>query len=209
MSYRKRLFDLCLAGLLCLALAPLFLSVLLLVWIAEGRPIFFGSERMAAPDRAFRLWKFRTMRLGSDDGCATGGDKRARVTRVGAWLRRTRLDEIPQLWNILRGDMSFVGPRPPLRRYVEACPDLYAQVLRSQVGVTGLASVIFCEHEARLMADCRTAAEADQLYMRRCVARKARLDLIYQRRASLRTDLWVIGRTCNRFCHSFRLRRFR
>jgi lipopolysaccharide/colanic/teichoic acid biosynthesis glycosyltransferase len=91
--------------------------------------------------------------------------------------------------------MSFVGPRPPLRRYVEACPETYAAVLRSRPGVTGLATLVFHRHEERLLAQCATPEETNRVYLRRCIPRKARLDLIYQRRQSLCLDLWILLRT--------------
>ena len=197
MTRRKRLFDITLALALGVLLLPLMFLLLLWLWLREGGPLFFASERMSAPGVSFRLWKLRTMTCGTDDGRATGGHKRHHVTSTGRWLRRTRLDEIPQLWNILRGDMSFVGPRPPLRRYVEARPDLYTRVLRSRPGVTGLATVVFHVHEARLMAHCATGEEAEGIYLRSCLPRKARLDLIYQRHGSLGFDLrlllWTLG----------------
>ena len=150
------------------------------------------------PDQSFRLVKFRTMRPDPTTGGVTGGDKSARISRVQRFLRRSRLDELPQLWNVLRGDMSFVGPRPPLRVYVEAFPDLYAEVLRSRPGVTGLASLTFHAHEEAILARAASAAETDALYRRRCVPRKARLDLIYQRKASLCFDLALLWRTLRR-----------
>jgi lipopolysaccharide/colanic/teichoic acid biosynthesis glycosyltransferase len=129
------------------------------------------------------------MTVEKDDGRATGGHKAGRVTATGKWLRETRLDEVPQLWNILRGDMSFVGPRPPLRAYVERFPAVYQAVLRSRPGVTGLATLKFHRREARLMSQCVSAAESDRIYTQRCVPTKARLDLIYQRHQSLLFDL--------------------
>jgi lipopolysaccharide/colanic/teichoic acid biosynthesis glycosyltransferase len=149
---------------------------------------------MVTPDRAFRLWKLRTMAPGAEDGRATWGGKAARVTGTGRWLRASHLDELPQLWNILRGEMSFVGPRPPLRRYVAARPDLYEEVLRCRPGLTGLATLIFRRREALLM-NCPNAATAEAIYRRRCLPRKARLDLIYLRRRSLALDLWILWRT--------------
>src|SRR5690606_28666329 len=109
-----------------------------------------------------------------------------------------RLDEVPQLWNVLKGDMSFVGPRPPLRVYVERFPDLYAQVLRSRPGVTGLASLHFHRHEEWILARCATPEDTDAAYARRCVPRKARLDLIYQRRRNLCLDMALMWRTAAR-----------
>lgn len=198
MTPAKRLFDilLALALLALLALPTLGLSLWLL-W-RGGRPLFHVAERMKTPDRAFRLWKFRTMTVVPGDAGVSGGDKAARITPEGRFLRRTRLDEIPQLWNILKGDMSFVGPRPPLRRYVEMFPDLYARVLRSRPGLTGLATLHFHRHEERILADCRTPQETEAAYCRRCVPRKAQLDLIYQRNRSLCGDVSIVLTTVMR-----------
>lgn len=192
MTRTKRVFDFALALLLVaiLALPALGLSVWLL--LRQGRPLFYRSERMKTATISFQLWKFRTMTVAGSDSGVSGGDKAARVTPQGRFLRRYRLDEIPQLWNILRGDMSFVGPRPPLRDYVRRFPALYARVLRSRPGLTGLATLYFRRHEERLLAACATPEETDAVYARRCVPRKARLDLIYQARHSVCGDLRLI-----------------
>ena len=117
---------------------------------------------------------------------------------MGRFLRRARLDEIPQLWNVIRGDMSFVGPRPPLRLYVERFPEIYGKVLRSRPGITGLATLKFHAHEEWILKSCKTAEETDFAYSRRCVPQKARLDLIYQRHQSLCFDLSLLGGTVAR-----------
>lgn len=195
MTPAKRLFDLAIALFMTLFLSPLIVVLVVVLIVVEGRPVLFIAERMASPTRSFGLVKFRTMRPQSDVGGVTGGDKSARMSGLHRFLRRTRADELPQLWNVLRGDISLVGPRPPLRRYVEAFPDLYAQVLRSRPGVTGLASLVFHAHEERLLAACKTPAETDAVYRRRCVPRKARLDLIYQARRTVCSDLILVLRT--------------
>ncbi|MEM9756098.1 MAG: sugar transferase, partial [Pseudomonadota bacterium] len=183
-----------LALLLVVAIPALCLATALTLWLlaVQGRPVFYISERIGLAGRPFRLWKFRSMRAAADAGIATGGDKDARVTRAGAWLRARRLDELPQLWNVLRGDMGFVGPRPPLRRYVARHAPLYAGVLAVRPGLTGLATLIYHRHEARLLAGCDSEAATDRLYSRRCVPRKARLDLIYVRRAGAGLDLAIL-----------------
>lgn len=113
MTLSKRLFDLALALCLSVFVAPAVLILAVVVLILEGRPVFYISERMKTQTQGFQLVKFRTMRTDMADSGVTGADKVGRITRVGAFLRRTRLDELPQLWNVLKGDMSFVGPRPP------------------------------------------------------------------------------------------------
>ncbi len=195
MTPGKRLFDILLAlFLLIVGSVPLILTALAILLI-DGRPLLFRSERMRDADTAFALVKFRTMRPDPRDRGVTGGDKAGRVTRTGRVLRRLRLDELPQLFNILAGDMSFVGPRPPLRVYVEARPDLYRQVLQSRPGLTGLATLVFRRHEERLLAACATAEETNRVYLARCVPKKARLDLIYQRKQSFCYDLAILRRT--------------
>ncbi|MGP3696611.1 sugar transferase [Rhodobacter sp. NSM] len=198
MTPAKRLLDLVVALILVLLLALPFLLLLLVLRVIEGRPLFYVAERMKTPTEGFDLWKLRTMRPASQNAGVSGGDKKDRVTRTGRFLRRTRLDEVPQLWNVLRGDMSFVGPRPPLRLYVERHPEIYADVLKSRPGITGLASLHFHRHEERLLAACRTPAETDAVYSRRCIPRKAKLDLIYQEKRTLCLDLALMGRTVGR-----------
>jgi lipopolysaccharide/colanic/teichoic acid biosynthesis glycosyltransferase len=197
MTPSKRLFDLVLALFLATLLAPLLL--ILLGWMAlrEGRPLFYISERMKTPDQPFRLIKLRTMRMteAKQNAGVSGGDKTDRISRFGHFLRRSRLDELPQLWNILRGDMSFIGPRPPLRQYVKSYPELYDNVLKNRPGITGLATLTLHAREERLLSACHTAAETEAVYTRRCVPQKARLDLIYQRNQSLCFDLWLLMRT--------------
>lgn len=206
MTISKRAMDIVLVLLIgVLALIPFLVISMLLRF--EGGPVFYVSERMKAPGQAFALIKFRTMRNADKNEGVSGGDKTTRITRLGHVLRRARLDEIPQLWNILCGDMTFVGPRPPLRMYVERFPQLYARVLRSRPGVTGLASLHFHRHEDWLLAQCRTSAETDAVYARRCIPRKARLDLIYQQRRTLCLDAAIIGQTFGRVLVSRLLRR--
>lgn len=199
--------DLLLALTMAAVLALPFSLLLLFLLLREGRPVFHVSERMRAPGQPFRLWKLRTMKpaVAGDSG-VSGGDKADRVTRTGRILRRTRLDEIPQLWNVIRGDMSLVGPRPPLRQYVERFPDLYARVLRSRPGITGLATLHFHRHEERLLARCRTPEETDAVYVSRCIPRKARLDLIYQRRRTICLDVALLLQTGGRLLPSRRKR---
>ncbi|MEM7731813.1 MAG: sugar transferase [Pseudomonadota bacterium] len=195
MTPGKRLLDLSLALFLAVVLVIPMLLVALIVLIEDGRPIFYTSKRMKAPDQSFTLWKFRTMTVERARVSALGGDKVQRVTRVGAILRRTRLDELPQLYNILRGDMSFVGPRPPLRRYVILRRDVYAKVLQNRPGVTGLATLRYHRREEDLLAACTTAEKTDDVYINRCIPAKARLDLIWARNRSVCFDVMLLVQT--------------
>jgi lipopolysaccharide/colanic/teichoic acid biosynthesis glycosyltransferase len=191
----KRALDIILGLGLLLFLAPVIALVAATILILDGRPVLYLSERMRTPDQAFLLWKFRTMRPAEMDTGVSGGDKNDRISKLGHILRRTRLDELPQLFNVLRGDISMVGPRPPLRRYVERFPDLYAQVLQQRPGLTGLATIVFHKSETRLLSRCATATQTEEIYIRRCIPRKARLDMIYAQNQTLWLDLRLIAAT--------------
>ncbi|WP_368373079.1 sugar transferase [Rubellimicrobium arenae] len=199
MPVSKRVFDVVVSLLLLLLLWPVLLATMLLLLITEGRPIFYLGERMCSPDRSFKQIKFRTMRVGADAvGGVTGGDKANSISPLHRILRRTRADELPQLINVLKGEMSLVGPRPPMRSYVEAFPEIYNQVLQSRPGVTGLATLRFHQHEERLLAACRTHRETEAVYRRRCIPRKARLDLIYQSQRTLGMDIVLVMQTARK-----------
>jgi len=195
MNPAKRAFDIWTAAMITPFVVPMVLVIALIILITEGRPIFYGGERMTTPDKGFALWKFRSMKLDPNDWGVAGSDKQDRITPIGRWLRRRRLDELPQLWNLWKGDISVVGPRPPLRRYVEMYPELYAQVLRNRPGLTGLGSIYFSKHEARLLARSTSAEETEAIYCRACVPRKARIDLMYQRDQTFCFDLEIVRRT--------------
>ncbi|MBA84316.1 sugar transferase [Thalassobius sp. S69A] len=195
MTWSKRSLDILAALFLGVLLAPVILWVMGMILIRDGRPVLYISERMKTASEGFPLWKFRSMTVVEHDSGVSGGDKAARITKTGAMLRKYRLDELPQLWNVLRGDISFVGPRPPLRRYVEQFPALYGQVLKSRPGITGLATLVYHRHEEMLLAGCQTPEETEQVYTRRCIPQKARLDLIYQRKRTLCFDMLLMLKT--------------
>lgn len=182
MTPLKRLLDIVCAFLLIIVLAVPFMGLVAIILVLQGRPIFHVSERMKTPTKSFKLWKLRSMYPAppGDGDEATGAYKRARITPIGRFIRRSRVDEIPQLWNVLKGDMSFVGPRPPIRKYVDLYPEIYGRVLRSRPGITGLASLHYHRHEENLLAHSHSREETEEIYTRNCIPRKARLDLIYQ-----------------------------
>lgn len=187
----RRAMDLFWAVLILLLLWPVMVVIAVLILLRDGRPVFYLSERMQTPSHGFQLRKFRTMTHVASDTGVSGGDKVDRITATGRALRRYRLDELPQLVNILRGDIGFVGPRPPLRRYVERFPELYGAVLKDRPGVTGLATLLYHRHEERLLKTCATPQETEATYERRCIPRKAQIDLIYGRRRTLWSDFYL------------------
>ena len=198
----KRPFDFIFALLLSVTFTPVIIIIAVIILVMDGRPIFYISERMKTPQTSFPLWKFRSMAISDNDTGVSSAYKYQRITRTGRFLRRYRLDELPQLLNILRGDMSFVGPRPPLRQYVEMRPDLYEKVLQYRPGVTGLATLIYHRTEEKILSSCNSISETEQIYLNRCVPVKARLDLIWARNQTICFDFVLIIKTLFRLFSS-------
>lgn len=195
MPLSKRLFDIVLALVLLVPLSVVMAIFALILLVVQGRPIFYAAPRMVAPGRSFTHLKFRTMLRQEDDFGVTGAHKAWRITPLGHFMRRTRVDELPQLFNILKGDMSFVGPRPTIREYVDRYPKVYGQVLQSRPGVTGLATLIYHRHEDKILRRCKSAEATEAAYAGRCLPTKMKIDLIYQRNRTLGMDLWILWRT--------------
>lgn len=140
----KRLFDIVASGLGLIILSPLFLIVAIWIKLDSPGPVFFRQVRVGRYNKDFRIFKFRTMRVGSDKGSQiTIGGRDPRVTRAGYWLRKFKIDELPQLINVFIGDMSLVGPRPEVRRYVDLYTPEQMHVLDVRPGITDAASIKF------------------------------------------------------------------
>lgn len=140
----KRLFDIVASGLGLIILSPLFLIVAIWIKLDSPGPVFFRQVRVGRYNKDFRIFKFRTMRVGSDKGSQiTIGGRDPRVTRAGYWLRKFKIDELPQLINVFIGDMSLVGPRPEVRRYVALYTPEQMHVLDVRPGITDAASIKF------------------------------------------------------------------
>jgi lipopolysaccharide/colanic/teichoic acid biosynthesis glycosyltransferase len=192
----KRMLDLVLASLLLVPLLPVMALLWLLVRLRDGAPALYRAERVGQHLRPITVWKFRTMRQnGRPESGVSGGDKAHRVTPLGRVLRRSRMDELPQVFNVLGGSMSFVGPRPPIRDYVERFPALYAEILEMPPGITGLATVIFHAREEALLEPTRSEAVTDAVYVRRCIPTKARLDRIHAAHWSVCLDTYILWLT--------------
>lgn len=188
----KRAFDVgvALAGLLMLA--PLLLLVALAVRCTSRGPALFRQERMGRGFRPFRINKFRTMVADAPQrGAAITAGHDPRITRVGQLLRKTKVDELPQLINVLIGEMSLVGPRPEVPRYVEMFRTDYAEVLSVRPGITDLASLKYRDETAILGA----ASDPDAEYVNRILPDKIALAKDYIARQSLGLDLWIILQT--------------
>jgi lipopolysaccharide/colanic/teichoic acid biosynthesis glycosyltransferase len=186
----KRLFDVVLAGCGLIVLAPVLGLAALAVRIESAGPAIFRQVRVGRRFRPFVIYKLRTMYVDRPGrAISVGGD--SRITRVGLLLRATKLDELPQLLNVLKGDMSLVGPRPELARYVELFRDDYADILEARPGLTDLASIKYRD-EAALLAQ---AADPEAEYVQRILPDKVRLAREYARRSSLSFDLLLIVRT--------------
>jgi len=189
----KRLFDLLVAALGLLALSPLLLVVALLIKLDSPGPVFFRQVRVGRFGKPFRIFKFRTMAAAQAEGAAqltVAGD--ARITRTGLWLRRYKLDELPQLIDVLRGTMSLVGPRPEVPRYVEQYPPAWRErVLSVRPGITDFASVYY-RNENDLLAQ---AADPEREYIEVILPSKLRYAMHYVDNLTMADDLKVLGLT--------------
>lgn len=188
-----------LALVLGVLLAPVIILVALAVLVVEGRPIFYLSKRMKTPNISFGLIKFRTMSVSQAEVGVTGGDKAHRISAFGGFLRQSRLDEIPQLWNILRGDMGFVGSRPQSPRYVKRHKNAYTQLLMHRPGLTGLGTLMCVRREGRILAKCRTPLQTEQMYERYCLQPRNQADILYAANRTIMSDIYMLMATGFRF----------
>ena len=188
----KRLLDVVLSFSGLVVLAPVFAAVAIALKARGGGPVLFRQVRVGRDFRPFRILKFRTMVPGAErmgPGITPGADPR--VTRLGAFLRWTKLDELPQLWNVLVGDMSLVGPRPELPQYTRLYEDDYRDILRVRPGITDVASLVYRDEAGRLDAE----EDPENAYVHAILPDKIRLARTYVSRASLGYDLRILTET--------------
>ncbi len=188
----KRAFDIVVSFLGLVLLLPLLLLVALLIKQDSSGPIFFRQERIGKGFRPFSIYKFRTMVENSPDSgwpLAVGHDPR--ITRLGRFLRKTKIDELPQLINVLKGEMSLVGPRPEVRQYVELFRQDYEEILKMRPGITDLASLKYRD-EAAVLGQSENPEEE---YLRHILPDKVRLAKEYLKRSSFFFDMVLILRT--------------
>jgi lipopolysaccharide/colanic/teichoic acid biosynthesis glycosyltransferase len=185
----KRTFDLILALCALVLLGPLLLLIAVLIKLDDGGPVLYRGVRIGRAGVPFRICKFRTMVINADRlGGPSTPDDDPRITTPGRWLRRSKLDELPQLLNVMSGKMSFVGPRPEVAREVALYSDEERALLRVRPGITDWASIRFRDEGAIL----RGATDPHETYRRVIRPEKMRLALEYVRTASLATDVRIL-----------------
>jgi lipopolysaccharide/colanic/teichoic acid biosynthesis glycosyltransferase len=185
----KRTIDVTVALLGLIVLAPLLLLIALLIVLDSPGPVFYRADRAGFRGRPLRMLKFRKMRPDARGGALTVADDE-RLTRLGAWLVRSKLDELPQLWHVVRGEMSLVGPRPESPEHVERFPAAYEVILRVRPGLTGYTQLAFAREESIL--DTR---DPYTHYVTRLLPQKVELDRLYATRWGTRRDLRILGAT--------------
>lgn len=187
----KRIFDIIVSLIALLILSPLIILLALIVRFTSPGPIFYMASRVGLKGQPFKLFKFRSMVINADKmgpGITTSGDRR--ITPIGKILRRTKMDELPQLLNVLRGDMSIVGPRPEDARYVAMYTADQRKVLDVRPGITSLASVKFRNEEALLVGK-----DWETTYVNEIMPAKLAIDLEYVQHASVLRDIEIMFRT--------------
>jgi lipopolysaccharide/colanic/teichoic acid biosynthesis glycosyltransferase len=187
----RKFVEAFLAALSLIILAAVFLPVALLIKLLDGGPVFHASRRVGLNGKLFTLYKFRTMvpeaeKIGK--GITSANDQR--ITPLGRILRKYKIDELPQLLNVLRGDIAFVGPRPEDPRYVELYSPIQRNVLTSRPGITSPASIIF-RHEEQLLS----GHDWEERYINEILPKKLAMELEYASRRTLATDIGVILKT--------------
>lgn len=186
----KRGFDVMASFAGLLLLGPLLAGCAMAVKLSSPGPAFFRHQRVGRGGRMFQLVKLRSMTSGATGAQVTSATD-ARITPVGRMLRKYKLDELPQLFNVLRGDMSLVGPRPEVWKYVELFPEAYARILTVRPGITDLAAIEYRDEEQLLAR----ASDPEQTYVSEVLPAKIQLYFRYLERQSFLTDLTIIFRT--------------
>jgi lipopolysaccharide/colanic/teichoic acid biosynthesis glycosyltransferase len=187
---QRRVFDITVSALAVIILSPVFFLVILAIWLETGRPFLFSQIRLGYRGKQFRIYKFRKFYPEDDSpGCPLTAKKDSRMTPLGRFLEKSKLDELPQFWNVLRGDMSVVGPRPETPIFADCFEQGFARVLGYRPGILGPSQAFF-RHESSLFP-----AGVDPVAFYRSVIFpfKARIDLAYYENGSLYSDIvWII-----------------
>lgn len=188
----KRLMDILASATLLVLLCPIMVGLALWIRWKDGAPVLFRQERIGRNGVPFDILKFRTMRLQqAGDLAVTSGDEDERITSTGKRMRSRRMDEFPQLWNVLKGDMSFVGPRPEVPSYVDVQSETWKSVLSVRPGITGPDALAF-RNEGELLSQ---VPDADQHYRDTLLPQKLAIQVDYVANHTLASDLAILFRT--------------
>ncbi|HET6875915.1 MAG TPA: sugar transferase [Jatrophihabitans sp.] len=191
-SAARRVVDVVVAALGLLGLSPLLAVLAAAVRLTSRGPVLFRQERVGRGGRLFRILKLRSMVDGPQQGPLVSGTRDPRVTPVGSWLRKTRLDELPQLVNLLRGDLTLVGPRPEVPRFVREYTDDEREMLRVRPGIIGPGALLFAAEQA---GELDSSDDPEQHYLQRQMHPRLALDLDYLQHRSVRRDVSLILRS--------------
>ena len=192
----KRLFDICLSLILLVLLSPVFLVLAICIKLEDGGPIFYRQQRITTYGRVFRIFKFRTMVLNADKmGPLVTQDNDSRITKIGKKIRDFRLDEIAQLINVLIGDMTFVGTRPEVQKYVDAYSEEMMVTLLLPAGITSRSSIEFRNESDKISKWMEQGLTADEAYIQKILPEKMRYNIDYISELSITQDIKVMLQT--------------
>lgn len=192
----KRLFDICLSLILLVLLSPVFLVLAICIKLEDGGPIFYRQQRITTYGRVFRIFKFRTMVLNADKmGPLVTQDNDSRITKIGKKIRDLRLDEIAQLINVLIGDMTFVGTRPEVQKYVDAYSEEMMVTLLLPAGITSRSSIEFRNESDKISKWMEQGLTADEAYIQKILPEKMRYNIDYISELSITQDIKVMLQT--------------
>lgn len=190
--YFKRIFDILVSLVILVILILPLLIIALLVKLTSRGPVFYRQVRVTTYNREFRIFKFRTMVVNADQlGALVTKENDPRITKIGGFLRKYRLDELPQIFNVLLGDMTFVGTRPEVPKYVNQYEDSYYATLLMPAGITSLASIKF-KNEDKLLSD---STNVDEDYISIILPKKMRYNLLYIENFSVKYDISLMFKT--------------
>ena len=184
----KRIFDIILSLFGLIILLPFMLIMAILIKLDSKGPIFFRQFRVTKNGREFKIFKYRTMKVGSDKYSQITVGKDKRITKIGSFLRKYKLDEIPQLINVLIGDMSLVGPRPEVPKYVALYTDEQKEILKVRAGITDYASIEFSNENDLLASE----EDPEKAYIKKVMPKKIELNKKYISEISMLTDIKII-----------------
>lgn len=194
-KFFKRLFDICASIFGIIILSPLFIIVAILIKATSKGPVIFKQERVGLNGKHFKIWKFRSMVVNAESkGLQITSNGDARITKVGGFIRKYKIDELAQLFNVLFGQMSFVGPRPEVPKYVAMYNDEQKKVLTVKPGITDLASIEYCDENSLIDA----SSDAEKTYIEEIMPAKLKLNLEYIEKAGFFYDIGLIFKTFGR-----------